>query len=615
MCGIAGIIHWSGANGNEVAIQAMTLQIAHRGPDAHNIYVDPHAALGHRRLSIIDLSESANQPMTDSSGRYVIIYNGEIYNYKEIKSQIANYPFRTDSDTEVILAGYIKWGPAVLDKLNGMFALAIWDKEEEKLFIARDRVGKKPLYYFNSSSNFVFGSEVRSLLASGLVPRVLNTTFLPEYLMYQAPMDAHTLVQDVVQLKAGHYAFVKEGTIDSTSYWNYDSIETTGDDYEKIRSTIKDLFIDAVRYRMVSDVPVGAFLSGGIDSSLVVACMAELSAEPVNTFNISFAEQEFDESQFAEQIAKKYNTKHHRILIRPSAFLDSLEDIFAATDSPSGDGANTYLVAKHTREKVKVALSGLGGDELFAGYSKFSMFKKITGNAWVHHLPFFLRKWLAGYIENSGNRGRIKLADLMLQKKWDLATIYPALRKSYRHVEANSLVTSKVNEDFVETNLRRIEKGLNRMGDISKCTIGELETYTRDVLLRDTDQMAMAHALEVRAPFFDYRLIEYMLSLPDQHKLTSRPKQLLVDSLSPRIPESISERKKMGFTFPIQKWLRHELRDLAHQKISFLADRDEFNHKAVIELWENFQSGSPKVNWSQVWQLVVLGDWIGRNKL
>jgi asparagine synthase (glutamine-hydrolysing) len=366
---------------------------------------------------------------------------------------------------------------------------------------------------------------------------------------------------------------------------------------------------------MVSDVPVGAFLSGGIDSSLVVACMAELSEEPINTFNISFAEQEFDESPFAEEIAQKYNTRHHRILIRPSEFLDSLEDIFAATDSPSGDGANTYLVAKYTREKVKVALSGLGGDELFAGYTKFSMFKKINANAWIHHLPFSLRKWLAGYIMASGDRGRIKLADLMLQKNWDLAAIYPALRKSYRQVEANSLVASKVNDDFVETNLRLIEKNLKPLGDISKCTIGEFETYTRDVLLRDTDQMAMAHALEVRAPFFDYRLIEYMLSLPDKHKFSSRPKQLLVDSLSPRIPASISGRKKMGFTFPIQKWLRSELRELAMQKISFLADRKEFNHTAVNQIWHDFQSGNSKVNWSQVWQLVVLADWIDRNKL
>ncbi len=617
MCGIAGIINIGHHKLQTSAIQSMSDSIAHRGPDANGMYTDEHISLGHRRLSIIDLKESANQPMSDYAHRYLIIFNGEIYNYQEVKAQITDYPFQTESDTEVILAAYKKWGPSCLKKLNGMFAFALWDKQEKELFVARDRLGKKPFYYYLSQDYFVFSSEVRSLLSSGLVPKQLNEDYLPEFFMYQAPMDSHTLVRGVQQLKAGHYALIKNGHIKEESFWGYDEIQPVKDDYETAKIKVKELLIDSVRLRMISDVPIGAFLSGGIDSSVVVACMAELSERPINSFSISFQEKEFDESIYAQQIATKYKTNHHRIVIKPEEFLDSIEEIFSAMDSPSGDGPNTYLVAKRTREAgIKVALSGLGGDELFAGYNKFMLYHKIMHNRWILHIPGFIRRKLAGVIlANSKKHKSAKLSDLLALQDWNLATVYPELRRSFRREEVNKLLVKTAKEDYVESKLAGINKATCWMGKFSKCTIGELETYTRDVLLRDTDQMAMAHALEVRVPFFDYRLVEYVLSLPDEYKYPHTPKKLLVDAMRPRLPEEISNRKKMGFTFPMQKWLKHELADMVNQKLGYLADRKEFNGDVIKDNLIRFHQGDQTILWPRIWQLVVLSDWLHRNDL
>ena len=618
MCGIAGILNINTTTRQQAAISSMTDRIAHRGPDAEGTYVDDQIALGHRRLSIIDLSESANQPMWDVTGRYLLVYNGEIYNYKEIIPQLKNYPFRTHSDSEVILASYTTWGIHCLDRLNGMFALAIWDTKEKLLFIARDRLGKKPFYYYSTPEHFIFSSEVRSLLASGLVPRQLEESYLSEYFLYQASMNEHTLVRGVKRLQAGHYAIIKDGRMMEFPYWGYEGIISSGDTYAEAKNNVKNLFLDAVRLRMVSDVPVGAFLSGGIDSSLIVACMAEQSASPINTFTVSFDEKEYDESVYAQEIANLYKTNHHRILIKPEEFLYSMEDILGSMDMPSGDGPNTFLVAKHTRENdIKVALSGLGGDELFAGYNKFLMYDRLMKNKWLLHTsPAFLRNTLSDLIIASGMNATVKkLANLYGLKKWDLATLYPMLRRAYSHEQIKSILTKPIWHDSVEEKLTAILPTISWMGHLSQGTIGEMETYTRDVLLRDTDQMSMAHALEVRVPFFDYRLVEYVLSLPDTIKFPHTPKQLLVEAMAPRLPVSISQRPKMGFTLPMAHWLKNELASMTQSKMTYLADRKEFNGAQVLKKWHNFKSGDKHITWPQIWQLVVIADWLQRNQL
>lgn len=618
MCGIAGILNININTRHEQAIRSMTNQIAHRGPDAEGFYTDDKISLGHRRLSIIDLSESANQPMWDYSHRYLIVYNGEIYNYKEVAAQLNGYPFKTHSDSEVVLASYATWGIKGLEKLNGMFAFALWDTKENELFVARDRLGKKPFYYYTSGDQFVFASEVRSLLASGLVPRQLEDSFLAEYFQYQATMNEHTLVHGVKRLKAGHYAIIKDGRMTEFPYWGYDGVKPANDTYATAKTKVKELFLDAVRLRMVSDVPVGAFLSGGIDSSLIVACMAEQSETPINTFTVSFAEKEYDESVYAQQIATQYKTNHHRLLIKPEEFLHSMEEILGAMDMPSGDGPNTYLVAKHTRQAgIKVALSGLGGDELFAGYNKFFIYKRLMKYKWLLRMsPAFVRHLSADLLRSILPGPKFnKLAHLYGLEKWDLSTLYPTLRRTYSKDQIKSLLVNPNLKDSVEEHLANILPSISWMEDLSKCTIGELETYTRDILLRDTDQMSMAHALEVRVPFFDYRLVEYVLSLPDEIKFPHTPKQLLVEALAPRIPAEISQRRKMGFTLPMEHWLKNELAAMSESKITYLADRKEFNGTEVRSKWKSFQKGDRNVTWPSIWQLFVLSDWLQRNDL
>lgn len=595
----------------------MTDRMAHRGPDAEGVYADDDVALGHRRLSIIDLSAEANQPMWDYTGRYALVFNGEIYNYQEVRSRLNDYPFKTHSDSEVVIAAYATWGPKGLEYLNGMFAFAIWDHQEKILFAARDRVGKKPLFYHEGLSHFIFSSEVRGLLASGLWDGKLDETQLDEFFKYQAAQHDHTLVKGVRRLPAGHYILVQKGQMTMHRYWGYDHLRPSSDDLTTARQKVKELFMDSIRLRMVSDVPVGAFLSGGIDSSLVVACMAEQSTAPVHTFTVSFDEKQYDESAFAKIITDRYRTDHHLIRVKPESFLDSLDEILASMDIPSGDGPNTFLVSKYTRQSgVKVALSGLGGDELFAGYSKFLIYYKLMSWSWLEKIPLALRGHFLRFVSTRIKDHRLeKLAELSGLKNWDIATVYPVLRQSYSDHDLSQLLTMTLPEDGVKKHLSATVKNLNWMGRLSLCTVGEMETYTRDVLLRDTDQMSMAHALEVRAPFFDYRLIEYVLSLPDALKYPHSPKQLLVDALAPRLPVEITARKKMGFTLPIDRWLRRELKDLADEKLRYLADRKEFNGQYMMETWKAFMDHNPRVLWSRIWKLIVLSDWLQRNNL
>jgi asparagine synthase (glutamine-hydrolysing) len=336
MCGIAGIINQNGSPVDPTTLRRMTDRMHHRGPDATGAFVEGATALGHRRLSIIDLSAGANQPMADSSGRYRIVFNGEIYNYLQVKSDIKDYCFQTRSDTEVILAAYIKWGVACLKHLNGMFAFAIWDGEEQLLFLARDRVGKKPLYYYQNEHTFLFASEVRALLSTELIPRQIRPSAVATYLKYQTVSAPDTLIDNVFQLPAGHYALFHRNQFSLHAYW---SLLQPTRHYEKQDATatrrhVKTMLQAAVGRRMVSDVPLGAFLSGGIDSSAVVALMAEQSEQPINTFSINFQERAYNESVYSDLIAKRFNTRHTPFQLAASDFLKELPAILGDLDIP-----------------------------------------------------------------------------------------------------------------------------------------------------------------------------------------------------------------------------------------------------------------------------------------
>jgi len=626
MCGINGIVGMDDTGLARKIINTMNDTLAHRGPDDHGVFVEPTIALGHRRLSIIDLSSAGHQPMFSHDQRYCITFNGEIYNFAELKSQLDNYPYTNQTDTEVILAAYQRWGTACLEKLDGMFVFAIWDRVERELFIARDRLGIKPLYFFKQGEKLLFSSEIRSLLKSEVIPRKLNDQALVDYLRYQTVHAPNTIIKDVEMLMPGHFMIFKNGSLKINEYWNsvknkVKHSELDRKNYNEIKKKVSELLHEAVDERLMADVPLGAFLSGGIDSSIVVGLMSRLSDQKVNTFSVSFAEEELDESEYAEMVSKKFDTNHTEIHLTPDDFLDYLPNALNSMDHPSGDGPNTYVVSKVTRESgIVVALSGLGGDEVFAGYDTFKQLRKLIDNRWILQLPVYLRD-LAGLLIKKIKPGSIstKINKVLSLKDWDVNSTYPIMRQVLHEdqlkllLDRDKLAPNSVLEILEEYNLNGNTN--NGLPMLSKISVAELSTYMQNVLLRDTDQMSMASALEVRVPFLDHQLIEYVLAVPDKYKYPSIPKKLLVDATEGLLPREVFDRPKMGFTLPWEKWLKDDLKTFCDIQLCNLGKRKEFNASEIDELWRSFLNENGKVGWARIWILVVLSYWLTKNNI
>jgi asparagine synthase (glutamine-hydrolysing) len=629
MCGINGIYGLTDQQVAKEKIAAMNTCMSHRGPDDEGSYVNGKIVLGHRRLSIIDLSSSGHQPMSSFDNRYHIVYNGELYNYKELKFELQRvvsgsgqqaYLFKTNTDTEVIIAAYARWGADCLKHFNGMFAFAVWDSQTNSLFIARDRLGIKPLYYFYTKGVFGFSSEIRSLLASGLIPKKLDENSLIDYLRYQTVHAPDTIIKGVKMLMPGHFIEMKEEKLISKSYWSLSkniNEESKGKDYKEVCKDVNLLLTKGVERRLIADVPFGAFLSGGIDSSAIVGLMSKVSSEKVKTFTITFDESEFSEAKYADLIAKKYNTDHHEIKLTPSDFIDQLPSALKAMDHPSGDGPNTYVVSKATKAAgITMALSGLGGDELFAGYDVFKRALELNKKNWMNLAPRFLRAG-AGNILSKVKPGIAseKIAEILKQDKINFNSFYPLSRQVLMDDEIRKIVNNaelagnRVSQIISESQISDLKS------QISQISIAEISTYMQNILLRDTDQMSMAHALEVRVPFLDYKLVEYVLGVPDEFKSTVSPKKLLVDSLGDLLPPEIINRPKMGFTFPWKNWMKNELKSLCENRILSLSKRKLFNEAGILKLWNEFLADNPVVTWSRVWHLVVLENWLLENNI
>jgi len=622
MCGIAGILNFSGQQIDQSVIRKMTDAISHRGPDADGFFSENKISFGHRRLSIIDLSSAANQPFIDNSGRYIMTFNGEIYNYKQVKPLLPDYNFKTSSDTEVMIAAYAKWKENCLQYFSGMFAFAIWDRQENELFIARDRFGVKPLYYFIDDNKFLFASEVRSILASGLVKSKINTTALLEYFTYQSFSYPYSPVKDIFQLEAASWMIIKNKKIEKKKYWNVSNSVLDFDfaDEKRVHEKVKSLMLQSVERRLVSDVPVGAFLSGGIDSSAIVGLMAESGNGRPNTFNISFEEKDFDESHYADVVAKKFNTNHTRILLKPATFLDELQNAVAALDSPSGDGINTYVVSKAIRDKgIKVALSGVGGDELFAGYPLFDQFLQLQKNAWLWKLPASAKNLLANvFLKRQSTNRQDRLMQLLNLNSPEIENVYPVSRQILSPKLISSLTTLlPVNDNefctAVQQELINQKENIKRLPLLSQVSIAEYLGYTQHTLLKDTDQMSMASSLEVREPFFDPDLAQFVLSVPDKLKKGNYPKKLLIESLKPLLPVEITARKKQGFLFPWELWLKNELYLFCEISIKNISQRDFINGENLNRYWKKFFDGDKNVRWSEIWLFVVLENWMEKN--
>jgi asparagine synthase (glutamine-hydrolysing) len=629
MCGINGIYGLKDPAAAKEKIAAMNLCMSHRGPDDQGDFAEEDIALGHRRLSIIDLSSAGHQPMSSYDKRYQIIYNGELYNYRQLKFELQRvvagsgqsaYFFQTETDTEVIIAAYARWGADCIKYFNGMFAFAIWDREKKELFIARDRLGIKPLYYFFTKGILGFSSEIRSLLASELISRKVDEASLADYLRYQTVHAPDTIIKGIKMLLPGHFLLAKDGDVKIKCYWDLEkntNSASEGKSYKEVCNDVNSLLTASVERRLIADVPFGAFLSGGIDSSAIVGLMSKVSSTKVKTFSVTFDEQAFSEAKYADMVAKKFDTDHHEIRLRPEDFMKDIPAALSAMDHPSGDGPNTYVVSKATKNAgVTMALSGLGGDELFAGYDIFSRSKAIRSRSFAGYTPVFMRA-AAGSLIAALKPGvsSDKLSTFLRSDRMKPEDFYVISRQVLMDRQVKALLQDKhLPENSVARILGKID--FNRPQHLlSAVSKAEISTYMQNVLLRDADQMSMAHALEVRVPFIDYTLVEYVLGIKDEYKGTASPKKLLVDSLDGLLPDELVNRPKMGFTFPWRYWLKNELRDFCQDRILALSKRSHFVEKEVVGLWNAFLKDDPRVTWSRIWYLVVLENWLQQNKI
>jgi asparagine synthase (glutamine-hydrolysing) len=612
----------------------MVEHIGHRGPDDEGAHVFEQegsaVALGHTRLSILDLSAAGHQPMHDARTGNWITFNGEIYNFREVRERLDPNPdsWRSESDTEVILRAYERWGKDCLKHLRGMFAFALWDKARAELFVARDRLGIKPLYYFNERGLFLFGSEVRALLASELVPRRLDAIALWEYLGYQSVPAPRTLVEGVCALKPGCWLVVDaSGKLTEGCYW--DILENASEEAQtaslsESRRRVREILEESVALHLVSDVPVGTFLSGGIDSSAIVALVREAGQTP-RTFSVVFDESDYDENIYARQIAERFQTEHTEVHLTGAALLEQLPSALEAMDQPTGDGVNTYVVSRAVRSTgIKVALSGLGGDEFFAGYPSFKRLRRVM--KYMRHwsgAPRGLRSLAASAVKTLGGSSvQSAKAASVIGGDGTLASVFPVTRQVLSNEQRRSLMSESwvqmvaaMPDPYVEL-LEEKYRGRPAAEMLSLISYAEARTYMHDVLLRDTDQMSMAHALEVRVPLLDHKLVEYLMGLPDSRKLSNgTPKRLLVESLDGLLPEEIVKRPKRGFTLPFEPWMRGGLRAFCEERLSAerLGSRAFFRPEQVSGLWQSFLNGRSNVSWSRLWILVVLEDWLERN--
>jgi asparagine synthase (glutamine-hydrolysing) len=619
MCGINGVI---GERDQEQAgrwVDAMNAAMPHRGPDAEGRWIAPSVAFGHRRLSIIDTSEAGTQPFFSHDRKLVLVFNGEVYNYLELRNELSSrHEFRTATDTEVILTAYREWGIDAIHRFVGMFAFALWDAEAQRGYIVRDRLGIKPVYTAAVNGNLFFASEIRSLLATGEIVRRIDRSALADYLRYQTVHAPSTIVEGVSMLEAGHYLEFGDGVEKRVKYWDAASqaAQHHPGSPDEIHQEIARLLHSSVELRMRADVPFGAFLSGGIDSSIVVGLMAGVSTQPVNTFSVTFDEKQWDESPYSSMIARRFNTRHHPIPLRASDFLNELPDALAAMDHPSGDGPNTYVVSGVTRrEGVKMALSGLGGDEVFAGYPVFTRMKKLEANRWISKTPRMLRTLSARALSAmKPSVAAEKISAMLAEDELDFVHSYPYSRRVLLDDRIRMLLSYDLPQHNAVLDIARHAASAG-LPLLSRVSLAEMNSYMQHVLLRDADQMSMAHSLEVRVPFLDHRLVEYVLSVGDDMKYPHTPKKLLTDSVGDLIPREIIDRPKMGFTFPWALWMKGELRPLCVENLNYLGAMGHFRPGAVDRLWQQFLAGDPAVTWSRVWPLVVLGHWARTHEL
>ncbi|HKR61812.1 MAG TPA: asparagine synthase (glutamine-hydrolyzing) [Pyrinomonadaceae bacterium] len=658
MCGICGVVDWNGDKAANL-VRLMTPTMRHRGPDDEGFFSSDgtagRLALGMRRLSIIDL-EGGHQPVFNEDGSVAAILNGEIYNFRELRNRLKDrgHQFRSHADSEVVAHAYEEWGVDCVEHFDGMFALAIYDRRKAKtfehghLFLARDRLGVKPLYYYadpqlgagnNASENkrFLFASEVRTLLASGVVPRSISSTALESYLLFGSVGEPMTLVDGVLSLPPGHRMTVDLGpsscapkpeaywTISSDIAANSGNGRSRTQEFRDAVKRVRELMFESVQKHLIADVPVGIFLSSGIDSTSLAA-LASREIKGVHTFTVSFPDHEFSEAALARQTAHSFGATHQEVALTEDALLNLIDEGVSALDQPSMDGINIFCVSRAARDAgLKVALSGLGGDEVFGGYGTFSRTPvlELIG-AVSERVPPTFRSAMANFASAAtaatsarakGDAGR-KISALWNDSR-SLPHPYFFGRLLFTPPQVARLRKTSKPKNGDALWRHWLEDSIERAGTLdpfTAVTCMESQSYLVNTLLRDTDSMSMANSLEVRVPFLDHHLVEFVTALPAGLKRRKgQTKALLVEAVRDLLPTEVVAQPKLGFTLPWTKWLRGPLRKKVEAGLSEMSPllSDHLDFGAARGVWNSYLEGT--TSWSRPWSLYVLNEWVKKH--
>jgi len=627
MCGIAGIIYKAKKDIKKEIMEKMIAEMHHRGPDDKGIYIGEgisgktNAILGHCRLSIIDLSPLGKQPMSNEDGQIWITYNGEIYNFQELRDELKRngHRFRSRTDTEVIIHGYEEWGVNVIKRLRGMFAFGIWDSKKEEVLIARDRIGQKPLFYFSNNNIIAFASSLYSLLMVPEVEKEIDPIAIHHFLTFQYIPSPFTIFKKVKKLSPGHYHIWKNGFKESKKYWKINFKYKTKESIYEIKAHIRETLINSVKMRLISDVPLGAFLSGGIDSSIIVGIMAELSSEPVKTFSIDFEEQAFSEIKYARMIANRFNTEHHEFTVKPKA-LEILPKLIRQYGEPFGDSSAipTYYVSKVTSNHVKVTLTGDAGDENFAGYKRyqyakwFELFKYIPKTIRNNPLISFLIRNPFNYPKKQFFKKLLKIISSIDSSS---GKNYLLQIKVFAEDEKDEIYTDDFKKELEGVNsITLIEEFFQKAETadlLDKILYTDIQSYLPDCLMVKVDVASMANSLEARSPFLDHEFIQYVASLPSSYKLKgNHSKWILKETFKDIIPPAILNRKKMGFGVPIEIWFRSDMKEFVYDTLlSKKAEQRGIFQKEVVEKIINNHIKKEENNAYKIWLLLNLELW------
>ena len=621
MCGIVGKYNFR--TGEPVApelIKAMCDKVVYRGPDDGGVYTDGSIGLGHRRLSIIDLSELGHQPMSSEDQKLWITFNGEIYNFQSLREDLISkgYTFKSNTDTEVIIYLYQEYGENCLQYMRGMFAFAIWDQEKSCLFLARDRIGKKPLFFYFDGKTFIFASEIKSILEDSEIGKEINFEAFCDYFKYLYVPDPKTIYRNIYKLEPGHYLICSKEGIKKKEYWDVSFADESTMGLQDISKELLEILNESVKLRMISDVPLGAFLSGGIDSSGVVALMARQQNNPVTACSIGFDKEDYDEIKFARMIAEKYNTDHHEFTVKQKAE-EILADLAYYFDEPFADSSAvpTYYVSKLARQKVTVALSGDGGDENFAGYEKYYI--DDIENRIRRKIPTSIRRSILPYLVyltsplNSSvfQKGTTLLNTLSFESDYGFYLSNSEFDDRLWDKLINPDVKKKIGDYDPSSVTRHYYHKADTDNHLSKILYTDLKTYLPGDILVKVDRMSMANSLEVRAPILDHNVIEFAASIPPHLKYNrGEKKYILKQTFKQILPQETMYRKKMGFSVPLADWLRGELKAVVHSSI-FAPNASVaqfFDTVEIQNLWNLHQVGTR--NYATIlWSLLMFEMW------